>query len=67
MGTQSYKFAITHAHAISGWTILSKLLHAQSPYIGVLNGTVRSELYTLAFKKRYQLEGFLISIPRHQK
>ena len=46
---QAYKIVNTHAHEISGWKIISRLLHMQAPNIGVMNGDVKSDLSTLEF------------------
>ena len=56
MTPQAYKFEITHAHEISGWNIISKLIHASAPNIGGINGGVQSELATLEFKNKEKLE-----------
>ena len=58
MEPQAYNFVSTHAHKISGWKILSRLFYSRSPHIGGMNGDVRSDLATLAFKNREQLEDF---------
>ena len=58
MTPQAYKIVSTHAHEISGWTILSIILHSREPHIGGTNGDVRSDLATLAFKNGEQLEDF---------
>ena len=50
MSPQAYKVVNTYAHEISGWTILSRLLHARAPNLGGTNGDVKSDLSTLAFK-----------------
>ena len=55
---QDYKVVITHAHEISGFTILSRLLHSRANHLVGMNGDVQSDLATLAFKKREQLEYF---------
>ena len=58
MAPQAYKFFSTHAHEISGWTILSRLLHSRAPHPGRMNGDVQYDLVTLAFKNGEQLEDF---------
>ena len=37
MAPQAYKFVSTHAHEISGWTILSRLLYSRAPHLGGIN------------------------------
>ena len=64
MAPQAYKIVSTHAHEISGWTILSGLLHLRSPHLGGMNGDVQSDLATLAFENGEQLEDFHSSILR---
>ena len=58
MEPQAYKVVSTHAHEISVWKILSILLHSHAPHCGELNGGVKSDLSTLAFKNGEQLEYF---------
>ena len=67
MAPQAYKVVRTHAHEISGWTILSRLLHSRAPHSGGMNGDVQSDLATLAFKIGEQLEGFHSRIIRLQR
>ena len=67
MAPQAYKFGSTHAHDISGWTILSRLLHSRAPHLGRMNGDVQSDLATLAFKKGAQIEDFHSRILIFQK
>ena len=50
MAPQSYKVVIAHAHEISEWKILSRLLHPRASHLGVMNGGVQSDLATLEFK-----------------
>ena len=47
---QSYKVVNTQAQEISGWTILSRILHDYAPNIGGMNGDVQSDLATPEFK-----------------
>ena len=47
MEPQAYKLVSTHAHEISGWKIIYRLLHARVPNIGGMNGDVKSDLATL--------------------
>ena len=56
MATQAYKVVNTHANEISGWTILSRLLHVRAPNIGGMNGDVQYYLETLELKNVEQLE-----------
>ena len=58
MALQAYKVVRTHAHETSGWTILSRLLDSRSPNIGWMNGDVESDISTLEFNNRKQLEHF---------
>ena len=64
---QAYKFFSTHAHEISGWTILSRLIHSRANHLGGMNGNVQSDLVTLSFRNGEQLEDFHIRILRLQK
>ena len=52
METQAYKVVNTHANEISGWKILSIIIHAHAPHLGVTNGDVQSDLSTLSFNNR---------------
>ena len=67
MATQAYKVFSTHAHEISVWTILYRLLHTRAPHLGGMNGYVQSDLATLAFKNGEQLEDFHSRILRLQQ
>ena len=67
MSPQAYKVVSTHAHEISGWTILSRLLHPRVPHLGGMNGDVKYDLATLAFKNGEQLEDFRSRILRIQQ
>ena len=67
MAHQDYKFFSTHAHEISGWTILSILLHSRAPHLGRMDGDVKSDLATLDFKNVEQFEDFHSRILRLQK
>ena len=49
MEHQTYKVVSTHDYEISGWTILSRLLHSCAPHIGGMNEDVQYDLSTLAF------------------
>ena len=50
MAHQAYKVASTRGHYISGYTILSRLLHSRAPHLGGINGGVKYDLVTLAFR-----------------
>ena len=67
MAHQAYKVVSTHAHEISGWKILSRLLHSRSPHLRGMNGDVQSDLATLAPKNREQLEDLQSIILRLQQ
>ena len=67
MAPQSYKVFSTHAHEISGCTILSRLFHSRAPHLGGMNGDVQSDLATLALKNGEQLEDFHSRIIRLQQ
>ena len=58
MAPEAYNISTTHAHEISRWTILSRLLHARSPHIGGMDGDIRSDLATLVFNNGEQIEDF---------
>ena len=42
MAPQAYKVVNTHAHEISGWKILSRLLHMHDHHLRGINGDVQS-------------------------
>ena len=67
MAPQAYKIVSTHYHEISGWTILSRLLHSRAPRLGGMNGDVQSDLVTLDFRNGEQLEYFHSRILRLQQ
>ena len=67
MEPQSYMVVITHAHKISGCTILSRLIHPRDPHLVGMNGDAQSDLATLVFKNAEQLEDFHIRIIRIQQ
>ena len=67
MASQAYKVVRTHYHEISGWTILSRLIHSRSPHLVGMNGNVKSDLATLAFNNREKLEDFHSRIIRLQQ
>ena len=67
MAPQAYKAVNTHAHEISVWKILSRLLHSWAPHLGGINGGVQSYLAIVAFKKWEQREDFHSRILRLQQ
>ena len=67
MAPQAYKIVSTHSHEISGWTILSRLLHSRAPHLGGMNGNVQSDIATLASRNGEQLEDFHSRILRLQQ
>ena len=58
MALQAYKVVSNYAHEISGWKILSIIIHLCAPNLGVMNGDVHSDLATMAFKNEKELEDF---------
>ena len=56
MEHQDYKVVNTHAHEISVWTILSRIIHKRATNIGGMNGGVQSNVTTLEIKKGEQFE-----------
>ena len=48
MVPQAYKVVITHAHEISGWTIIYRLLYSCALHLGRMNSDVIFDLATLA-------------------
>ena len=64
---QAYNVVSTHAHEISGWAILSRLVHLCDPNLVGINGYVKYDLDTLDFKNGEQLEDFHIIIIRNQQ
>ena len=50
MAPQAYKLFSTHDNEISGWTILSRLLHSCANHFKGMNGEVKYDLVTLDFK-----------------
>ena len=67
MVPQAYKVVSTHAHEILECTILSRILRLYAPRIGVINGYIRSDLATMAFKNGEQIEDFHSRILRLQQ
>ena len=67
MAYQVYKFITTQAHEVSGWTILSILLHVRASHLGGINGDIQSYQYNLALKQGEQLDKFHIRILRLQQ
>ena len=58
MAPEAYKVVRTHSHEISVWKIISRLIHSCAHNLGGVNGDVQSDLSTLAFNNREQLEYF---------
>ena len=58
MASHSYKVVNTNSYEISGWTILSRLLHSRTPNFGGMNGDFQSDITTLVFNGGEQLEDF---------
>ena len=67
METQAYKVVNTHANEISGWKILSIIIHSPICHIGGMNCDVQSDLATLSFKNREQLKDFYSILIRFQQ
>ena len=67
MSYQAYKVFTTHAHEILWRKIISILLLARDPNLGDTNGDVQSDLSSLAFNNRWQLEDFHRRIIRLQQ
>ena len=67
MSPHAYKVFSTNAHDISGWTILSRILHSRSPHLGGMNYDVQYDLATLASNNGEQLEDFNSRILRLQQ
>ena len=64
---KAYKIFSTHAHEISVWTILSRLLCSRAPHLGGMNGDFQYDLATLDFSNEEQLEDFHSRILRLQQ
>ena len=60
MDPQAFKVVNTHYHEISVCTNISRLIHAQSPNIVIINGGVQYGLATLEFKQGEKLEFFIL-------
>ena len=67
MEYQDYKVVSTHAHEISGWTILSIIIHSRDSHLGGTNGDVQYDISTPAFNNGEQLEYFHGRILRLQQ
>ena len=48
MTSQVYEVVGTNSHEVSGWTIISGLLHSLDPNLGGTNGDVQPDLSTMA-------------------
>ena len=58
MAPQVYKVFSNHAHEMSGWKIISIIIHSRAPHLGGMNGDVKSDLSNPEIKKGEQLEDF---------
>ena len=67
MAPQEYTVVSTHAHEISGWKILSIIIHSRAPHLRDMNGDVKSDLATLEFKNGGKHEYFHSRIIRLQQ
>ena len=67
MAPQACKVISPHAHEISGWKILSRLLPLRAPHIEGMNGGVQSDLAILEFNNGEKLEVFHSRIIRLQQ
>ena len=67
MAPQAYNIFRINDHELSGWTILSRLLHSRAPNLGGMNGDVDSDLATLELNNGEQLENFHSIIIRLQQ
>ena len=56
MVPEEYKVVNNHAHKISVWKILSRLIHSRALYLVGMNGNVQSDLATMPLKNGEQLE-----------
>ena len=56
MSTQAWKVFTTHAHEISGYKIISRIIHARDPHLGVMNVDIQSDIVTLELKNVEQIE-----------
>ena len=55
MAPRAYKFVSTNSHEISGWIILSRLIHSCAPHLGGMNGDAQSDIAIPEFKNGEQL------------
>ena len=67
MEPQAYKVVRTHTHDISGWNIISRLLHSRDPYLVGMNGDVQSDISNPALKNVEKIEDFHGRIIRIQQ
>ena len=67
IATQACKVVRTYTHEISGWKIISRLLHSGATHLGGMNGDIQYDLATLAFNNGEQLEYFHRIILRLQQ
>ena len=59
MSSQSYKVVNTHAHEISGYTIISIIPHSRAPHLGGMNSDVKSDIATMEFNNGEKLKTFI--------
>ena len=50
ISSKAYKVVSPHAHEMSGWKKLSRLIHSRSPHIEGINGDAKSDLFILVLK-----------------
>ena len=55
MAPQAYKVVSTNSHEISGWEILSRLIHSRAPTLGGMNDDVQSDLVDMEFNNENNL------------
>ena len=66
MSPQAYKVTTILDNEVSGWTIISRNLHARAPYLEGINGYVQYNSANLAFKTREKLDEFHVRVLRLQ-
>ena len=67
MASQAYKAVNIHDNEISGWTILSRLLHAHALLLVGMDGDVQSYIDTMVFKNGEQREDFISELSDFNK
>ena len=58
MVPQAYKTLNSRDYKISGYILLSRVIHVRAPTVGYINGDVQSDISTLTFNNKEQLEDF---------